>query len=159
MSSFLEISCHTFLVQIWSLCIFSVLLYKLGLDQTSSMSSSILYGFKDGVLFAIVADYQVIICSDLSSQMLQNTLRYTGKPIYGTSSSGIPHAFLQCGAEKIEHFFDFFTRLANHPRGFRENGNDTWIQRRLDNMASARVPARIHPRGLNLTNGNRPLGQ
>ena len=79
------------------------------------MSSSIFNGFKDGVLFAIVADYQVIICSDSSLQMLQNTLRYTGKPIYVTSFSGIPHAFSPCGAEKIDHC-SIFTRAANHPR-------------------------------------------
>ena len=79
------------------------------------MSSSIFNGFKEGVLFPIVADYQVIICSDLSSQMLQNTLQYTGKPIYLTSFSGIPHAFLPCGAEKIE-YCSIFYRAANHPR-------------------------------------------
>ena len=47
----------------------------------------------------------------LSSQILQNTRRYTGKPICVTSFSGIPHAFLPCGAEKIEHCSIF------HPRG------------------------------------------
>ena len=51
----------------------------------------------------------------------------------------------------------FSTRAANHPRGFRMYGNDTWILKRLDNMAPARVPARLHPRGLDLTNRNGPL--
>ena len=50
----------------------------------------------------------------LSSQSLQNT----GKPICVTSFSGIPHAFLPCGADKIEHCSIFYPRVY---------GNDTWI--------------------------------
>ena len=46
----------------------------------------------------------------LSSQSLQNTRRYTGKPICVTSFSGIPHAFLPCGADKIEHSSIFYPR-------------------------------------------------
>ena len=37
-----------------------------------------------------------------------------GKARHVTSFSGIPHAFLQGGVEKIEHC------------GFRVNGNDAW---------------------------------
>ena len=44
---------------------------------------------------------------DLSSQILQNTRRYTGKPICVTSFSGIPHAFLPCDAEQNRTLFDF----------------------------------------------------
>ena len=44
----------------------------------------------------------------LSSQILQNTRQYTGKPICVTSFSGIPHAFLPCGADKIEHCSIFY---------------------------------------------------
>ena len=38
----------------------------------------------------------------LSSQILQNMWRYTGKPICVTSFSGIPHAALPCCAGKTQ---------------------------------------------------------
>ena len=53
---------------------------------------------------------------------------------------------------KKSNFVRFSTRAANHPRGFRVYGNDTWILKRLDNMTPTRVP-----RGLDLTNRNGPL--
>ena len=67
MSSFLEIFCHTFPVQIWP----TFYVYKPVFDRTSSMSSSIYDGVKDGVLFAIFAAYQMIIMVkfDLSSKI------------------------------------------------------------------------------------------
>ena len=50
------------------------------------MSSSIFNGVNDGALSAIFAEYQVIIYKlGVSSQILQNTRRYTGKPICVTS--------------------------------------------------------------------------
>ena len=97
------------------------------LTVTSSMSSSIFTGFKDGVLFAIFADYQMIYVQvRFIITNLQNMLRYTGKPICVTSFSGILHADLPCGAEKST-IVGFSTRAANHPRGIRVNGNDTCI--------------------------------
>ena len=75
------------------------------------MSSSIFNGVKDGVLFAIFArsitgDYMSKL--DLSSQVLQNSWRYTGEPICVTSFSVIPYADLPCGVEKIQHRWIFF---------------------------------------------------
>ena len=84
------------------------------------MSSSIFNGFKDGVLFAIAANYQVIIKLGLSLQILHNTLRYTGKSICVTSFSGIPHADLKCGAEKIQHSWIFYPRIKSPARDPRE---------------------------------------
>ena len=82
----------------------------------------------------------------LSSQILQNTRRYTGK-LCDVISWNSPCVFaMRCGKNRT--LFDFL----HFPRGFRVYGNDTWIKRRLDNMA----PARVHPCGLNLTNGNGP---
>ena len=83
----------------------------------------------------------------LSSQILQNTRRYTGKSICVTSFSGIPHAFLPCGAVKDQTLLDFpparqITRAGSACiemiHGFKEG----WVI--------------WHPRGLNLTNGNGP---
>ena len=101
------------------------LVIQTGVRPSKVLGSSIFNGFKEGVLFAIVADYQVIIIMfklGLSSQILQNTLRYTGKPIYVTSFSGIRQA-----VRKKSNIVEFSTRAANHPRGMRVNGNDTCI--------------------------------
>ena len=86
------------------------------------MSSSIFNGFKDGVLFAIFADYQVIIRSS-HRLILTNLAKHAaihGKHICVTSFPGIPYADLQCGVEKIQHCWIFYRRCISPALDLRE---------------------------------------